>query len=261
MKAPHQSLLGHPPQQKHSKPEKIFFGLWNPPAINLLTLQNKCSLLMALIKLPLPEPLLGSVESMLGRTRHVTTLYRLCLQQALLQTGQEDSAPLAPQHLAGKHYFSFPFYCQDVPWDNLRSPCISLRFVLTALVAQFQGHVKGHIKSLEQRQIKRSILSKRLTKLFFFAVTSFLPPVLRVQLQKHSPAEQGTQHQSRKRLQTLCPRARLPANLLTLGTSQSRKASKVRMNDSHSSAWTQHSNFMPSSWTSAANVSMTPLCL
>uniref|UniRef100_A0A674GXX4 MICAL like 2 n=1 Tax=Taeniopygia guttata TaxID=59729 RepID=A0A674GXX4_TAEGU len=55
---------------------------------------------------------------------------------------------------------------------------------------------------------------------------SFLPPVLRVQLQKHSPAEQGTQHQSRKRLQTLCPRARLPANLLTLGTSQSRKASK-----------------------------------
>lgn len=62
MKAPRQSLLGHPLQQKHSKPEKIFFGHWSPPAVNLLTLKNKSSLLMALIKLPLPEPLLRSVE-------------------------------------------------------------------------------------------------------------------------------------------------------------------------------------------------------
>uniref|UniRef100_A0A8C3Q460 Uncharacterized protein n=1 Tax=Geospiza parvula TaxID=87175 RepID=A0A8C3Q460_GEOPR len=85
-----------------------------------------------------------------------------------------------------------------------------------------------------------------LIKSFFFAVASFLPPVLRVQLQNHSPAKQGAQHQGRRRSQTLCPRARLPANLLTLCTSQSQKAPKVSMNDSHGSAWTQRSNFMPS---------------
>lgn len=81
---------------------------------------------------------------MLGRIRLVTILYRLCLHQALLQAGQEDSVPLAPQHLAGKHYFSF--YCQDVPWDNLRSPCIFLCFVLTAPVAQFYRHIEAHIQ-------------------------------------------------------------------------------------------------------------------
>lgn len=111
---------------------------------------------------------------MLGRIRLVTTSYRLCLHQALLQAGQEDSVPQAPQHLAGKHYFSFPFYCQDVPWDNLRSPCIFLCFVLTA-VAQFYRHIEGHIQIIGTEANKKVHPFKKTHQVVLFCSGKFSP--------------------------------------------------------------------------------------